>query len=218
MVNVIELEPLAVPRGEAPAVGIVVLDDALGGSHLHRRAATGGRPITQLAVGVVPPGPGRPIALDGQAVVVPGRDGRHTRQVAGAARPFDLHRRRALGGGAVAQLAVAVVPPGPGRAVTLDRQAMILATGQRRNPRQVAGAARPFDLHRRGALGGGAVAQLKSSAPSATAPAARPAPSQTGRTAARYPAPPSRFRPSAGSGCPGGRCGRSTVGRFGVER
>jgi hypothetical protein len=71
------------------------------------------------------------------------------------AKVAHLNRRLAVGSaGAVAQLAIGVMPPGPDRAVGLERQAMIVTSGYGLDPAKVA------HLNRRVAGGVGPVAQL----------------------------------------------------------
>src|SRR5205823_2547328 len=76
------------------------------------RAAVGISAITKLAINVVAPCHYRPVALDGQGMVL-------TRSNSNRVGDSDcLHRYKAGAGGAVAKLAIGVVAPIPNCSVT----------------------------------------------------------------------------------------------------
>ena len=118
----------------------------------NRGAAVGGGAVAQLAGAVVAPGQDLAGGGQRQAVVTTSGDGGD----GGPRGQADRNRGAAVGGGAVAQLAVAVVAPGQDLAGGGQRQAVGAAgcDGGDGGPRGQA------DRNRGAAVGGGAVAQL----------------------------------------------------------
>ena len=97
-------------------------DHATQATDLHRGRAAVCAAIAQLAVVVPSPCPDRAVALQGEAVIAAAGEGDHATQAT------DLHRgRAAVVCAAIAQFAVAVVPPGPDRAVAVQGEAVIAA-------------------------------------------------------------------------------------------
>src|SRR5262249_21146726 len=104
-------------RGEGEAA------DLRGGAwqqDLHRRVPLRRRPITQLAVVVVSPGPSRPVALERHAMKAIGGD------CGDAAQAGDLDPRCPQRHRAVTYLAGVVAAPSPDRPVAPERQAVSL--------------------------------------------------------------------------------------------
>jgi hypothetical protein len=89
---------------------------------LHWAGAVRPRSVPQLPADVVAPGPGRPIARKGQAVMPSGCNSGAPRQVADRDRHAAVHRR------AIAQLAPGVAVPRFGRPIVLQGQAVSGAT------------------------------------------------------------------------------------------
>src|SRR5205814_8467432 len=76
-----------------------------------------GRPVSELPIEVIPPGPDGAVALERERVKVPASgDGGDAGQAA------HLGGGVSFRGGAVAKLAIVVLPPGPDRPVALERE------------------------------------------------------------------------------------------------
>ena len=84
-------------------------DYVIHATDLHRGRAVACAAIAQLAVVVIPPGPDRAVAFQGQAVIVTGGDRDHVTQETGIA---------------------AACPPGPDRAIAFQGQAVIVTGGE----------------------------------------------------------------------------------------
>ncbi len=138
-------------------------DPAGQSADVHRSQALGGGAVTELAVVVEPPALDPAAGCAGASVNVARGDGADP-----AGQSADVHRREALGGGAVTELAVEVYAP------ALDPAASGAGAGvlgaRRSDGSDPAGES--ADVHRGQALGGGAVTEL---AEGVAAPALDPA-------------------------------------------
>ena len=127
--------------------------------HLDGRLLFRGVVDPQAAVQPVAPGPDRAVRLEGHAVLVARHDRHDVREISYGPGAQHLHGCVTVGGGVVAELAVAVATPGPDRTVRLEGDAVVFSGVGLNELPEKSGSAFADHLHGHASPGCGAVAK-----------------------------------------------------------